>query len=103
MTKQEVMEIIDLALEVNSLNVRKQGVSGSLPTAFIKFYGHVAELEVSVNENGWEDYERADRRFAFNTAEPLDQEQMTEYLQYTEELIKKVDPASEGSTGSDEE
>lgn len=102
MTIWEALEITALALKVNSLDMRKQDVSGNLPTAFIDFSGHVAELTVEIYKSGWRIGEKADRRFEFATSKPLNQWQMIEYRAYIEGLMQKVDPASEGSTGAGE-
>lgn len=46
-------KILDLVLDINGLEERKQEVTGDKPTAFFTFSGHMASVNVDVYENGW--------------------------------------------------
>lgn len=41
------------ALEVNGLERRKSSLSGSAPTVFFKWSGHVASVDITVHPDGW--------------------------------------------------
>lgn len=47
-------KIFDLVLDINGMEGRYRDLTGdNKPTAFLKFFGHTAEIEVWVYENGW--------------------------------------------------
>lgn len=51
--RKQIHELLDLVLEVNGLEERKQSVTGNLSTAFFDFSGHVGWVEVQIFSNGW--------------------------------------------------
>lgn len=51
--RQQICEVLDLCLQINGLQESKQGLTGSHPTAYFYFSGHVAEIEADVHRNGW--------------------------------------------------
>lgn len=54
--RAEVHRVLDLVLDINGLEERREEVTGNLPTAFLSFSGHVSGLYVSVHEKGWREY-----------------------------------------------
>lgn len=50
--KQRVLEIMKLAVTFNSSET-KQELTGSKPTFFVEFFGHICGLEVRANINGY--------------------------------------------------
>lgn len=51
--RQMIHELLDLVLDINGLNPRKQKLTGNLPTAFFEFNGHVGDLTVRLYPRGW--------------------------------------------------
>lgn len=51
--RQEIHKVLDLVLDINGLGERKQTLTGNLPTAFLSFYGHTAEINVQIDREGW--------------------------------------------------
>ena len=52
--KRELLHhILDIVLDINGLEVRKQEVTGNKPTAFMDISGHVAGIKVGICLNGW--------------------------------------------------
>lgn len=49
----KIKEILGIVMEINSLEARSAKKSGTLPTAFFDFSGHVANVSVSVYMHGW--------------------------------------------------
>jgi hypothetical protein len=45
--------LLDLVLDINGLEERKQSVTGNLPTAFFSFNGHTASADVWLYKQGW--------------------------------------------------
>lgn len=61
-TRIKVLTIMNLAMMINNSETCKE-VSGEKPTIFVKFYGHVCQIEVCIYENGYADNgEHADYR-----------------------------------------
>ncbi|MBC5710348.1 nitrogenase molybdenum-iron protein subunit beta [Hungatella sp. L12] len=56
--REQIHRLLDLALDINGLEPRKQAITGSLPTAFFYFSGHTGWAEIQVHSDGWstEDY-----------------------------------------------
>lgn len=102
MTIKEALMIQAKALQVNGMEPRKQSLTGTLPTVFTHTFGHVADFEISVHENGWESETREDRRFEFHFAEPLDQKYYEEYAAYMDGLLQKNSPATGQSSGAEQ-
>lgn len=53
--RKEVLQILDLALQVNGLDCRKQELTGNLPTVMIYFHGHVARLDMTIYTEGYQE------------------------------------------------
>lgn len=51
--RELIHQILDIVLDINGTGVRKQSVTGNLPTAFFDFSGHVADLDVRLYRDGW--------------------------------------------------
>ncbi|EEG56989.1 hypothetical protein [Enterocloster asparagiformis] len=58
--RAEVHRVLDLVLDINGIEARREEVTGNLPTAFLRFSGHVSGLYVSVHEKGWQAYSSPD-------------------------------------------
>lgn len=50
----EFHRVLDLVLDINGMEERQRKKTGNKPTAFLYFYGHTTELEVSVHSEGWD-------------------------------------------------
>ena len=51
--REQIHRLLDLALDINGLGVRKQAITGNLPTAFFYDSGHTASIDVHVHSRGW--------------------------------------------------
>lgn len=69
--RRKIHKLVDMVLDVN-------GLSGSHPTAFLRFSGHVGKLEIEIYPNGWHrdcsDEER--KRYEFSTDKPIKDKDM---------------------------
>lgn len=55
-TREKMLHhLLDLVMEINSLECRKQDITGNKPTAFIEYSGHVSVVYIRVYMNGWSD------------------------------------------------
>lgn len=53
MRRKKIHEALEIVLEINTTQKREQDITGCKPTAFFSFSGHVADVDVSVYQNGW--------------------------------------------------
>ncbi len=51
--REDIHKALDLVLDINGLEMRKKECSGDLPTAFFRFDGHTASVDVHVYMSGW--------------------------------------------------
>lgn len=89
MTMKEVQEIIDIALKVNGLGKRDQEFTADLPTVFIRYSGHVADITVYIHEAGWAPGAHHDREFEFDTNRPLGKQSFGHYKDYMAKLLER--------------
>lgn len=85
----EALKIVSIALKVNGIHRRAKETTGTLPTVFVSFYGHVAYIEIHVFKDGWESFASYDREFVFYTKNPLDEKEFQEYRRYMYSLLGK--------------
>lgn len=51
--RENMHQILDLVMDINGFEERKQDVTGNKPTVFMYIFGHTACIEVDVVPNGW--------------------------------------------------
>lgn len=60
--KQKMCKVFELATMLNSMPTHRT-ISENKPTVFMRFFGHVASLEIDIHSMGWGDtapYDSAD-------------------------------------------
>ncbi len=60
---KKVSEIFQLCIEINDFENRQRSITGSKPTVFLNFSGHVAALDIQVFEGGWEEQKEGNKKF----------------------------------------
>lgn len=60
MIRKKIHGLLDDVLDINGIGERAQCITGSLPTAFFSFSGHIGSLDVEVFDNGWFSYAKKD-------------------------------------------
>lgn len=63
--EDKLKRILDLALKLNPSETRRE-VTGSKPTIFVEFSGHVGTVCVRVYRNGWKPYADTDCSWEFS-------------------------------------
>lgn len=61
----KLKRILDLALKLNPSETKRE-VTGSKPTIFVEFSGHVGTVYVRVYRNGWKPYADPDCSWEFS-------------------------------------
>lgn len=52
--RRQMHEILDIVLDCNGFEDRRKDITGALPTAFLRFSGHVSKVDVDIFPDGWE-------------------------------------------------
>ena len=85
--RQQICEVLDLCLQINGLQESDQEFTGNHPTAFLRFTGHVARLDVDVFRQGWEHWSSASDKMEVRITDPAKVNQM---LCWLKELKKEL-------------
>ncbi len=90
---KKVNEIFQLCMEINGFEDRQRSITGSKPTVFFDFSGHVAGLDIRVFETGWEKEKEQERAFQiylynfFQESEGFEEEA----VKYEEQIKTELD------------
>lgn len=60
--REQIHKLLDLVLDINGIGKRQKKITGSQPTAFFEFVGHVGWVEADVRPCGYEDNDDGPRR-----------------------------------------
>lgn len=52
--RELIHQILDVVLDINGLGARDKEITGSLPTAFFEFNGHIGTVDARLYRTGWE-------------------------------------------------
>ena len=86
-------ELLDIVLDTNGLYERKCRETGTLPTVFFDFSGHIAELTIDLHEDGWESRDNHRTYFDIAVDKPISSSRVKEVRQACAEALKgKEDP-----------
>lgn len=84
---EKVMELIELALKINSSNEdtekRKRELTKDKPTVFINYCGHINTLEINIHLKGWDKDKspRYDKKFEYSNYDDSSSfEEIRDYL-----------------------
>lgn len=83
---QKAMWLFELCMKINSTEKRDRAVTGDLPTTFVTFNGHVANIRIEIFMHGWEKDEVADKAFDLWMNSPDYSEVCTEAFRYLTKL-----------------
>lgn len=63
--RKQMHEILDIVLDGNGFEMRDRDKTGTLPTLFMYFSGHVGTVDVDMNTDGYKSGQGTDARFRF--------------------------------------
>ena len=69
--RKKLHELLDIILDGNSLEARSRGTTGTLPTLFFDYSGHVANINIRLFKNGWATGSNWDKDWRIKTDEPI--------------------------------
>lgn len=59
--RENIHKALDMVLDANGFESRSREKTGTLPTVFLSFSGHVNTLYISIHKDGWKSGESADK------------------------------------------
>ena len=69
--RRKLHELLDIVLDGNGLGERSQAKTGTLPTLFFRYSGHVASVDIDLCSNGWTPGMTFDKDWYISTDEPI--------------------------------
>lgn len=111
-TDQKKIEPIKLAQEIFALCMKiQEGEDGRIehrnrcrssePAVFVDFYGHTAQLDVSISPIGWTEDDSARERFGFYMGDYWDQQEEERAIECKERLIELLEERRGNNNGKD--
>lgn len=69
--RKKLHELLDIVLDGNGLGERSRAQTGTLPTLFFRYSGHVARVDIDLCSNGWTPGMTYDKNWYISTDEPI--------------------------------
>lgn len=84
--RQQLHEILDICLDCNGFESRAASETGTMPTVFLDFSGHVSRLDVRLYPDGWcgDGYYKT---FEFRTNENIDPREIESLRSYAHHAL----------------
>lgn len=88
--KELVSGIMELAYELNYSKTRQEKTENK-PTVFVKFYGHICELEINIHHKGWKEEDKDYTRYSILLCERETKDIVTDLMEIGCELRDLVE------------
>ncbi len=85
--RERLHEILDIVLDCNGTGKRIAGKTGTMPTAFFSFSGHVAMLTVDIYPDGYET-NWFNKTFRMYTDRPIEQSIVNDIRECAEDALE---------------
>ena len=72
--RQQLHDLIDYLLDVNDMTARSRSSTGTLPTIFFEYSGHINGFAARLYRDGWMSGANYDRGWNFYLDKPISQE-----------------------------
>lgn len=72
--RKQMHDLLDMVIDTNGIGERKRGETGTLPTVFFNYSGHVNCLTIDLHTNGWQPGEGSDKTWGFWLDDPITNE-----------------------------
>lgn len=76
--RKQMHDLLDMAIDTNGFESRKRYETGTLPTVFFNFSGHVNNLDIDLHTDGWVPGISSDRKWTFYLEKPMSEELFTD-------------------------
>lgn len=69
--RNQLHEILDIVIHTNGFNQRRRTKTGTLPTVFFNYYGHVNSLSIDLHADGWATSQDPTKSWDLSFDEPI--------------------------------
>lgn len=69
--KNQLHEILDIVIQTNGFNQRRRTKTGTLPTVFFNYSGHVNSLSIDLHADGWTTSQGPTKSWDLSFDEPI--------------------------------
>ena len=77
--RKQMHELLDIVLEGNGFESRKRDNTGTLPTLFFEYSGHVNMVRIDLYSDGWQSGSTYDARFERYLTNPIKPEEIDSF------------------------
>lgn len=74
--RKQLHELLDIVLDGNGFESRKRDNTGTLPTLFFEYSGHVNMVRIDLHSDGWQSGSNYDAQFERYLTNPIKQEEI---------------------------
>lgn len=74
--RKQLHELLDIVLDGNGIESRKRDNTGTLPTLFFEYSGHVNMIRIDLHSDGWQSGSTYDAQFEHYLTNPLKPEEI---------------------------
>lgn len=89
--RKKLHEILDIVIDGNGFGKRSRAETGTLPTLFMMFSGHIAKLTIQLHVDGWRPGEIPNKEFAFDCSQSITDDQIGALRAAIAESLSKKD------------
>ena len=69
--RNQLHEILDIVIQTNGFNQRRRTKTGTLPTVFFNYSGHVNSLSIDLHADGWATSQSPTKSWDLSFDEPI--------------------------------
>ena len=84
-----VIRLLALALDTNGYEERQRKYTGTLPTVFFEYSGHVNTLFLRIHKDGWKCCENFDRAWDIRLNKPIPEETLASIAEYCASCLEE--------------
>lgn len=88
--RENIHKAVDMVLDANGFESRKRETTGTLPTVFFNFSGHVNALYIQIHKDGWKSGENADRTWNIDLDKGFKEETLDSIRHELDDALKDV-------------
>lgn len=89
--REKIHELLDIVLDGNGLAARSRRETGTLPTMFFNFNGHVGDIDIYLHSDGWESGKWADRNWTIRLDAPISQNTIDSLREAVSKALEDTD------------
>lgn len=85
--RKQLHELLDIVLDGNGIESRKRDNTGTLPTLFFEYSGHVNMVRIDLHSDGWQIGSTYDAQFERYLTNPFKQEEIDGFRAKVQEAL----------------